>query len=499
MSASLTLYITGHGQVGHAYIGLTDSNGKTEYWGYYPDAAFSPDAQREGVEFLENGTERIYGPGCLANDEKTFENYDKVPSAPIELSEQQYHALHEYIQNLKENEKAVAGSTYSFVGNNCVDFANEALKVVGQPGDIGDFFGPEQIQDANLAGLYLSAKYGDHHLNPSGEVPSGEGIYNRTEWATGIPDHPSADDAKTTAHDETKNADPAASPSAPDATVDHTSQPEPQIEEKAPNQEPLPPESLTADPQEPVGQIENIDPPQETGTIGGSDAPTGYNGTSLDPIQNQYGVPSGVIVDPADEPIIEKPDFVESKFTVKDPEVMIAEAKAIEQGGMDVPLDDLTRSVDQTPNVVTPIPDPSEVWNNQITGNVTEPPANEPQGNGVVSTPDTETSPQAASTTEPSTSWAAQISGNVAEPVTDQPQSSSWVDMVSQQSPPAAEPPPPAPDTWAHTVAPPPPEPETTHAQDNTHHSWVDSVSHDSGATHDHGSSPGSHGSSPDV
>lgn len=498
MSATLTVYVTGHGRVGHAYIGLTDSNGKTEYWGYYPDAAFAPDVQREGVEFLENGMERIYGPGRLANDEKTFENYDKVASVPITLSEEQYRALHEHIQDLRATDEPT-DATYSFVGNNCVDFVNDALKVAGHPGDIGDLFTPEQLQDTNLAGLYLEAKYGDHHINPSGEVPSGDGIYNRTEWATGIPDHPSADGANATAHDETKNADPAASPSAPDVTVDHASQPEPQIEEKAPNQEPLPPESLTTDPQEPVGEVENIVPPQETGTTGGSDAPAGYDGAKIDLIQNQYGVPSGVIVDPADEPIVEKPDFVESNFTVKDPEVMIAQARtAIDQSGANNTADDVIPRTNQIPNVETTIPDPSEVWNNQITGNVIEPSANEPQGNGVVSTPDTETSAQAASTTEPSTSWAAQISGNVAEPGTDQPQSSSWVDMVSQ-NPPTAEPPPPAPDTWAHTVAPPPPADEASHSPDNTQRSWVDSVSHDSGATHDHGSSSGSHGSSPDV
>lgn len=150
MGATLTIYITDAGNVGHSFVGFNDGTGApTQYWGYHPSNH-------------NNYLTRVTGPGTVMNDIGDFQaglngTANVYASQTYNLTPTQASSFTSYLA-------ANNGGLYVFTGHNCADWVNGAIQAVGITGgsgaiDIGDLFTPYQLYDAGAVGIYIGSVY----------------------------------------------------------------------------------------------------------------------------------------------------------------------------------------------------------------------------------------------------------------------------------------------------------------------------------------------------
>lgn len=100
----------GYSKTGHIWIGVTDSNGQTQHFGFAPVA--HSDA---------------YGPGKIFRDDNVTYNVFHY-TRTIQITDDQYNRIIDFAH---PNTSSYEGSTYDGVFNNCVDFVWDALDAGG--------------------------------------------------------------------------------------------------------------------------------------------------------------------------------------------------------------------------------------------------------------------------------------------------------------------------------------------------------------------------------
>ena len=178
MVYSITLYVDNGGASGHMYVGLTNQNNQTTYYGYYPK-------NRAESDFIPNSLPQYSGPGIVKNNDDSTRNAQATYSKNINITQSQYQNAQNKAVQIQKNPGQYNAAETSEGGMNCVGFANEVLKAAGFYGGIGRYFTDEELS-VSWAGEYADLYYGDGSLweniwnaikNAVGNVAAGIGNF----------------------------------------------------------------------------------------------------------------------------------------------------------------------------------------------------------------------------------------------------------------------------------------------------------------------------------
>ena len=132
MGYSYQVYVDTSG-VGHVFLKITDPNGNSEAWGYYPKTPNAPS-----------------GPGDLKRDDQLTDpntglanqthRWDWTPG-PVEITSEQYQKIYDYARWVDEHPVE-----YGFFDNNCVEFVEDALRIIGDRPMWQDAVYPPQLK-----------------------------------------------------------------------------------------------------------------------------------------------------------------------------------------------------------------------------------------------------------------------------------------------------------------------------------------------------------------
>ena len=127
--------------VGHAFVGITDANGVTRYYGYWP---------RDGIAIESSGQKITTGPGEVRDETQTGRTPDGDPALhpydyvtePRPLTDQEYENITDYIETTTNNP-----GEYTLFDQNCAQFAEDIATMAGDRWRISDVIAPLQLKN----------------------------------------------------------------------------------------------------------------------------------------------------------------------------------------------------------------------------------------------------------------------------------------------------------------------------------------------------------------